>query len=105
MAVLGISLSMLQYGVAHAAICFEPSAPSRYAKPVKPTLPSKPYCASAYSSNCAQWEIDAYNSKIRSYNSEIDNYNMQLESYIRKLKAYAADAQQYAICELKSLDD
>lgn len=90
-----------------AAGCYEPSAPGRYSKPTKPEPPSKPFCAGAYTgrNTCNEWEISSYNASIRSYNSDLETYQRGVEDYVRKLKQYLDDAQTYAVCEVKSLDD
>ena len=76
--------------------CFEPSAPSSFSKPTKP---SAPYCVNEYSRThtCDDWEIN-------SYNNDIEQYNYDVENYISKLNNYVQDAQEYARCEARSLN-
>lgn len=92
---------------AATAGCYEPSAPSRYSKPDKPEPPDRPFCAGTYGgkNTCSEWEVTRYNSALRTYQDDLEQYKRDAEEYVRKLKTYLADAQQYAICEVKSLDD
>ena len=78
------------------AYCSEPSPPSSYSKPTKPSVP---WCVNEFSRThtCADWEIQSY------YN-DVENYNREVESYIRRLKDYVDDAGRYANCEIRSLN-
>lgn len=89
------------------AYCSEPSPPGKYGKPDKPDPPSKPYCANTYngSHTCSDWEIRNYNSEIETYNSKMETYQRDVKEYVRKLKSYIGDAEEYAVCEVRSLDD
>tara|TARA_B100000900_G_scaffold77614_1_gene62121 strand:+ start:156 stop:455 length:300 start_codon:yes stop_codon:yes gene_type:complete len=76
------------------AWCSEPSAPSSFSKPTKPSVP---YCVNEYSRThtCDDWTINQYNSDIEQYNYDVQRYASDLRDYVN-------DAQEYANCEIRS---
>lgn len=85
------------------AYCSEPDAPSSYAKPRKPTPPTRPYCAATRS--CSDWEVSSYNSQLQTYQHELDRYEAAVQRYVRQLKDYVDEALEYAKCEIRDLED
>ena len=88
------------------AYCSDPSPPSRISKPSPPSEPPTPYCVNKYAGThtCSEWEISNYNRAIDQYNDDLRSYRDDVSRYIKKLTAYVDDAEEYAVCEMKSLE-
>lgn len=105
-AVLIATIFGLAFDASAYSYCSAPSAPNNYSKPSLPTEPSTPYCVNKYARThtCSDWEISNYEREIDQYNDDLQDYQSDVETYINKLVAYAEDAEEYALCEIKSLD-
>jgi hypothetical protein len=103
------AVSVLATGAATGAraYCSEPSVPSRSSKPEKPEKPDTPWCANSFTGRhtCSDWEIQRYNAEVEEYNDDLETYQQDLERYLRRLRTYVEEAQEYARCEVRSLDN
>ena len=92
---------------AYVSFCSPPSPPSLYSKPERPQKPTMPYCANSYTgkNTCSDWEIRNYNDSVERYNNAIERYKSERRDYIEALKRYLNDADKYALCEARSLDE
>ena len=77
------------------AFCIDPSPP--FSKPAKPITP---YCINEFSNTHT---CDDY--AINSYRNEIDSYNYDVKRYVRELQSYVDDANDYANCEIRRLNN
>lgn len=86
--------------------CSEPSAPGKFSKPSIPNPPSKPYCINQFTNThtCSDWEISSHNQAVDQYNDQLTNYRRERETYVNKLVDFANEAEEYAVCEIESLD-
>jgi hypothetical protein len=97
-------------GWAGVAAAYCPPPPSHlsigYSKPRKPVRPTPPLCVNTIlkTHTCEDFQIQMYNSEIQSYNMQLDRYNNEVRNYIEELKIFVKKIEQYAICEINSLE-
>lgn len=72
-----------------------PDPPRSYNKP------SKPYCLSAYSNTCSQWEIDSYISDVEDYIEDLNDYIQEAQRFANAAINFANEAVDYAKCEAR----
>ncbi|MEX1250334.1 MAG: hypothetical protein WEA77_03975 [Hyphomonas sp.] len=53
---------------------------------------------------CSDWEISNCNRKIERRKDNAENYRCRVNAHINDLVAYAEEAEEYALCEMESLD-
>jgi hypothetical protein len=103
-------LAFALVGCSGAAVAYCPPPPSHltlgHLKPQKPIKPTPPMCVNTIlkTHTCEDWQIQMHNKAIQNYNFEMDQYNNSVKRLIDALKDLVLKTEQYAICEIKSLD-